>query len=76
MMTEYLRHYDIPFTVVATKDKLSKAQRGRTIPRSAGRWWCSRGKSSSFRNGRHWQERLPDFIGQECARREPAEADE
>ncbi len=33
MMTEYLRHYDIPFTVVATKaDKLSRAQRGRTIP--------------------------------------------
>ncbi len=33
MMTEYLRHYDIPFTVVATKaDKLSKAQRGRSIP--------------------------------------------
>lgn len=33
MMVEYLRHYDIPFTVVATKaDKLSKAQRGRSIP--------------------------------------------
>lgn len=33
MMTDYLRHYDIPFTVVATKaDKLSKAQRGRSIP--------------------------------------------
>lgn len=33
IMTEYLRHYDIPFTVVATKaDKLSKAQRGRSIP--------------------------------------------
>ena len=33
MMTEYLRHYDIPFTVIATKaDKLSKAQRGRSIP--------------------------------------------
>lgn len=33
LMTEYLRHYDIPFTVVATKaDKLSKAQRGRSIP--------------------------------------------
>ena len=30
MMTEYLRHYDIPFTVIATKaDKLSKAQRSR-----------------------------------------------
>jgi len=33
MMINYLRHYDIPFTVVATKaDKLSKAQRGRSIP--------------------------------------------
>ena len=33
MMTEYLRHYDIPFTVIATKaDKLSKAQRSRSIP--------------------------------------------
>ncbi len=33
MMTEYLRHYQIPFTVIATKaDKLSKAQRSRSIP--------------------------------------------
>lgn len=33
MMIEYLRHYDIPFSVIATKaDKLSKAQRGRSIP--------------------------------------------
>ena len=33
MMTEYLRHYDIPFTGIATKaDKLSKAQRSRSIP--------------------------------------------
>lgn len=33
MMTNYLRHYDIPFTVIATKaDKLSKAQRSRSIP--------------------------------------------
>ena len=33
LMVEYLRHYDIPFTVVATKaDKLSRAQRGRSIP--------------------------------------------
>ena len=32
LMVEYLRHYDIPFTVVATKaDKLSGAQRGRCI---------------------------------------------
>ena len=33
MMIEYLRHYDIPFSVIATKaDKLSKAQRSRSIP--------------------------------------------
>jgi len=33
MMINYLRHYDIPFTVIATKaDKLSKAQRSRSIP--------------------------------------------
>ena len=33
MMVNYLRHYKIPFTVVATKaDKLSKAQRSRNIP--------------------------------------------
>ena len=33
MMVDYLRHYKIPFTVVATKaDKLSRAQRGRSIP--------------------------------------------
>lgn len=33
LMVEYLRHYEIPFTVIATKaDKLSKAQRGRNIP--------------------------------------------
>ena len=33
LMVEYLRHFDIPFTVVATKaDKLSKAQQGRSIP--------------------------------------------
>ena len=33
MMVNYLRHYKIPFTVVATKaDKLSKAQRSRSIP--------------------------------------------
>ncbi len=33
LMVEYLRHYEIPFTVVATKcDKLSKAARGRNIP--------------------------------------------
>lgn len=32
MMTEYLRHYDIPFSVIATKaDKLSKAQRARSV---------------------------------------------
>lgn len=33
MMVNYLRHYDIPFSVIATKaDKLSKAQRSRSIP--------------------------------------------
>ncbi len=33
LMVEYLRHYGIPFTVVATKaDKLSGAQRGRSLP--------------------------------------------
>ena len=33
MMVEYLRHYEIPFTVIATKaDKLSRAQRGKNIP--------------------------------------------
>ena len=33
MMVEYLRHYDIPFSVIATKaDKISKAARGRNIP--------------------------------------------
>lgn len=33
MMVEYLRHYNIPFSVIGTKaDKLSKAQRGRNIP--------------------------------------------
>lgn len=33
LMVEYLRHYEIPFTVIATKaDKLSKAQRSRNIP--------------------------------------------
>ncbi len=32
-MVEYLRHYQIPFHVIATKaDKLSRAQRGRSIP--------------------------------------------
>ena len=33
MMVEYLRHYDIPFTVVATKaDKLSRAAQNRSVP--------------------------------------------
>ena len=33
LMTEYLRHYEIPFTVIATKaDKLSKAARARALP--------------------------------------------
>ena len=33
MMADYLRHYHLPFTVVATKaDKISKAARSRAIP--------------------------------------------
>ena len=33
MMTEYLRHYNIPFSVISTKaDKLSGAARGRMMP--------------------------------------------
>ncbi len=33
MMVNYLRHYGMPFTVLATKaDKLSRAQQGRSIP--------------------------------------------
>ncbi|MBR3502883.1 MAG: YihA family ribosome biogenesis GTP-binding protein [Clostridia bacterium] len=32
-MVEYLRHFEIPFHVIATKaDKLSRAQRGRNLP--------------------------------------------
>ena len=32
-MVEYLRHYGIPFHVIATKcDKLSRAERGRSMP--------------------------------------------
>lgn len=33
MMVNYLRHYNIPFTVIATKaDKVSGAERSRTLP--------------------------------------------
>ena len=33
MMIDYLRHYDIPFTVVATKaDKLSRNERSKNLP--------------------------------------------
>ncbi|MDO4547336.1 MAG: ribosome biogenesis GTP-binding protein YihA/YsxC [Clostridia bacterium] len=33
MMVDYLRHYDIPFTVLANKcDKISRAARGNRIP--------------------------------------------
>ena len=32
-MIEYLRHYEIPFQIIATKaDKLSRAERGRSMP--------------------------------------------
>ena len=67
MMVEYLRHYDIPFTVVATKaDKLSKAQRGRSIPvicrTLAVQPWEVLTYSSEDGTGR---DRLLELIGQE-----------
>lgn len=78
MMTEYLRHYDIPFTVVATKaDKLSKAQRGRTIPAICRALvvqpWEIIAYSATDGTGK---ERLLDFIGQVALGEEPAEEHE
>lgn len=78
MMTEYLRHYDIPFTVVATKaDKLSKAQRGRTIPAICRALvvqpWEIIAYSETDGTGK---ERLLDFIGQVALGEEPAEEHE
>lgn len=75
LMVEYLRHYDIPFTVVATKaDKLSKAQRGRSIPvicrTLAVQPWEVMTYSSKDGTGK---DRLLELIGDEI---EPPEAPE
>ena len=76
LMVEYLRHYDIPFTVVATKaDKLSKAQRGRSVPvicRTLGvQPWEVIVHSSKDGTGR---DRLLELIGEEtgCGEQEQA----
>ncbi len=76
LMVEYLRHYDIPFTVVATKaDKLSKAQRGRSVPvicRTLGvQPWEVIVHSSKDGTGR---DRLLQLIGEEtgCGEQEQA----
>ena len=76
LMVEYLRHYDIPFTVVATKaDKLSKAQRGRSIPAIcralAVQPWEVMVHSSKDGTGR---DRLLSLIEAELAPPEGAEA--
>ena len=73
LMVEYLRHYDIPFTVVATKaDKLSKAQRGRSIPvicRTLGvQPWEVMVHSSKDGTGK---DRLLDLIEEDTAQQEP-----
>ena len=78
LMVEYLRHYDIPFTVVATKaDKLSKAQRGRSIPvicRTLGvQPWDVMAHSSRDGTGR---DRLLELIDAELAPPETGEAAE
>ena len=78
LMVEYLRHYQIPFTVVATKaDKLSRAQRGRSIPvicRTLGvQPWEVLTHSSKDGTGR---ERLLELIeGELNEDTEPAEPD-
>jgi len=76
LMVEYLRHYDIPFTVVATKaDKLSKAQRGRSIPvicRTLGvQPWEVMVHSSKDGTGK---DQLLALIGEELAPAETGEA--
>ena len=76
LMVEYLRHYDIPFTVVATKaDKLSKAQRSRSIPvicRTLGvQPWEVMAHSSRDGTGR---DRLLELIEAELAPPETGEA--
>ena len=75
LMVEYLRAYDIPFTVVATKaDKLSKAQRGRSIPvicrTLAVQPWEVMVHSSKDGTGR---EQLLALIESELEGEEPAE---
>ena len=78
LMVEYLRHYQIPVTVVATKaDKLSRAQRGRSIPvicRTLGvQPWEVLTHSSKDGTGR---ERLLELIDGELNEdTEPAEPD-
>ena len=78
LMVEYLRHYDIPFTVVATKaDKLSKAQRSRSIPvicrTLAVQPWEVMAHSSRDGTGR---DRLLELIEAELAPPETGEAAE
>ena len=75
LMVEYLRHYEIPFTVVATKaDKLSKAQRGRNIPaicrKLAVQPWEVMVWSSKDGTGK---EKLLELIGEEVEQAEQAE---
>ena len=72
LMVEYLRHYEIPFTVVATKaDKLSKAQRGRNIPaicrKLAVQPWEVMVWSSKDGTGK---EKLLELIGEEVEQAE------
>ena len=72
MMVEYLRHYGIPFTVIATKaDKLSKAQRGQNIPlicrTLSVQPWEVLVHSSKDNTGR---DRLLELIEQELAKPE------
>ena len=72
LMVEYLRHYEIPFTVVATKaDKLSKAQRGRNSPaicrKLAVQPWEVMVWSSKDGTGK---EKLLELIGEEVEQAE------
>ena len=78
MMSEYLRHYGIAFTVVATKaDKLSKAQRSRSIPAICRALvvqpWEIIPYSATDGTGK---ERLLAHIGQVALGEEPLEANE
>ena len=72
LMVEYLRHYEIPFTVVATKaDKLSRAQRGSNIPaicrKLAVQPWEVMVWSSKDGTGK---EKLLELIGEEVEQAE------